>query len=94
LGNRLSVMNESQAIEVLAQVKAKVGRMFKSQIRECWMTGNYRHHCLEQWSSQLQQIRNQFGPTWLTRVKLPPIKIVLPNLASQLGFTPENWGKD
>jgi len=30
----------------------------------------------------------------LTRVKLPPIKIVLPNLASQLGFTPENWGKD
>ena len=39
------------------------GRTWKAQLNFEWMTGTAR--------GTLQQIRNQFGPTWLMRFKLP-----------------------
>jgi hypothetical protein len=47
----------------------KHGCTWKSKLREGWMTGDYDGF---EGSSYLQQIRNTFGPSWLTRVKLLP----------------------
>lgn len=58
-------MNETVALQVLAAVKAKLGRTYKSAIRSAWMDGRYYDYDLEAWSSQLQTIRNTFGPSWL-----------------------------
>lgn len=63
-------MNEEQAIAILAQVKAKLGRNFKAPIRRAWMYGTYEKECLEEWANRLQQIRNCFGPSWLVNVRV------------------------
>lgn len=60
-------MNQREALEVLATVKARVGRNYKTLIRTAWETGNYSNDCLGEWSSQLQTIRNTFGPSWLVK---------------------------
>lgn len=44
------------------------GRSWKSQLRNDWMTGRV--------TGDLQQIRNQFGPSWLARFKLPIVNMV------------------
>lgn len=62
-------MTKTQAIEILTAVKAKLGRNYKQAIRSAWMNGDYSSECLEEWSSQLQQIRNSFGPTWLVNAR-------------------------
>ena len=62
-------MTNNEAIEVLRQVKIILGRNYKTAIRNAWMNGNYSAESLGQWSSQLQQIRNTFGPSWLVRTR-------------------------
>lgn len=62
-------MSASQAIDVLRLVKQRLGRNYKAAIREAWMTGNYDRERLGQWSSELQRIRNIFGPSWLVRAR-------------------------
>lgn len=64
------MQTNEQAIEVLRQVKALLGRNYKTAIRNAWMNGNYAGECLNQWSSQLQQIRNTFGPSWLVKARV------------------------
>lgn len=61
--------SEADALAVLGQVKAALGRNYKSAIRLAWMDGNYDRQNLEDWSSQLQRMRNQFGPSWLVKAK-------------------------
>jgi hypothetical protein len=44
------------------------GRTWKSKLNDDWMNGRAE--------GELQQVRNQFGPTWLARFKLPRVDIV------------------
>lgn len=60
----MKTLTEQEALETLAQVKAVLGRNYKSAIRQAWFDGRY-DSTLGDWSSQLQNIRNQFGPSWL-----------------------------
>jgi hypothetical protein len=60
----------NEAIEILTAVKAKLGRNYKSAIRQAWMSGNYDREGLGQWDSVLQRIRNTFGPSWLIRARV------------------------
>ncbi len=59
-----------KAVALLRQIRLLLGRNYKSSIRDAWMTGNYSGHCLDQWSSELQQIRNTLGPSWLAQVRI------------------------
>lgn len=61
---------EEQAEEVLRTVRNSLGRAYKTAIRTAWFNGNYSGEGLEQWASQLQAIRNDFGPSWLENVRL------------------------
>lgn len=61
---------EAIAIEVLREVKAYAGRNYKSAIRQAWMDGNYDREGLGKWAGRLQQIRNEFGPSWLVRASV------------------------
>jgi hypothetical protein len=63
------MQTEQQALDTLRAVKSALGRNYKSAIRQAWMTGDYRGQLLQDWSSQLQQIRNSFGPSWLVRAR-------------------------
>ena len=62
-------MTQDKAIEVLREINTLLGRNYKSSIRQAWMDGNYSAVGLDKWSSELQQIRNFFGPSWLVRVR-------------------------
>lgn len=64
-----TAMTNEQAIKVLAEVKAKLGRNYKRAIRIAWMNGDYDGECLGEWASSLQRIRNAFGPTWLVNAR-------------------------
>jgi hypothetical protein len=55
-----------EQIEALRQYAAEHGRNWKSQLNADWMNG--------QSSGPLQQIRNQFGPSWLVRFQLPKVR--------------------
>ena len=55
-----------EQVDALREYAAENGRAWKSKLNHEWMTG--------QQSGILQQIRNQFGPSWLIRFKLPPVK--------------------
>jgi hypothetical protein len=62
-------MTPNEAGDVLSSVYCVHGRSTRRRIREAWMTGNYHLEDLERWSSDLQNIRNQFGPSWLASFK-------------------------
>jgi hypothetical protein len=62
-------MTNAAALAILAEVKAKLGRNYKSAIRVAWMNGNYDGQGLGEWANRLQQIRNAFGPTWLVNAR-------------------------
>jgi len=66
----IAAMTNEEAIAVLAEVKAKLGRKYKSAIRIAWFNGDYEAEGLGNWSSRLQQIRNTFGPTWLVNARV------------------------
>lgn len=44
------------------------GRRWKSHLNYLWMTGNYG---FADPAPLLQQIRNEFGPSWLVSFRLP-----------------------
>ena len=62
-------MSKSEALEVLRQVKAKLGRCYKQAIRNAWTDGDYHREYLDEWSGKLQSIRNTFGPSWLINAR-------------------------
>jgi len=51
----------------LAKFAAANGRTWKQALGHCWMTGIYSR---SDDAGYLQQVRNQFGPSWLMRYKL------------------------
>lgn len=51
--------------EAIEACKALHGRTWKSKLRQMWMYGNYDDFGMDPHSRGLQQVRNQFGPTWL-----------------------------
>jgi hypothetical protein len=53
------------ALQVWAQ---HYGARWKSALREAWMVAGGR---FAYYQPALQQVRNQFGPSWLERYKLP-----------------------
>ncbi len=57
------------AIERFAKLN---GRKSKTVLWSEWMNGSY-HHVIAQKGDDalLQQVRNQFGPTWLEKFRLP-----------------------
>jgi len=63
-------MTKAEAIAILGEVKAKLGRKYKSAIREAWFDGDYEAEGLGNWDSSLQRIRNTFGPTWLVNARV------------------------
>ena len=66
----MSAMKEElAALNVLFEVRDAIGRRYKESIRMAWENGRYDHYGLSQWTSQLQHIRNAFGPSWLDRVR-------------------------
>lgn len=62
-------MNDRQALEILFEVRVELGRNYKQAIRSAWMNGDYIGNGLDKWAGRLQQIRNQFGPSWLADVR-------------------------
>ena len=62
-------MTTDEAKNVLTQAKNRLGRKYKSSIRQAWVTGNYRLEGLDDLSGKLQNIRNKYGPSWLQRNK-------------------------
>lgn len=63
-------MTEEQAKKVVAEVKKEVGNSYKRVIRDCWTSHSYIKNGLDNYSVQLQRIRNTLGPSWLSRVKV------------------------
>jgi len=43
------------------------GRSWKSHLNDAWSTGNYHRYSGTDDYGSLQQVRNQFGPSWLVR---------------------------
>ena len=66
----MEIMTETKAIEVLTEVKQRVGRCYKSIINTAWMTGNYYAEGIDDIGGSLQRIRNTFGPSWLAKQKV------------------------
>ena len=60
---------EQEALALLAKVKAKLGRNYKSAINRAWMTGDYHSESLSEYSCRLQNIRNSLGPSWLAKAR-------------------------
>lgn len=56
-----------EQVNALALWAAENGRCWKSALRHAWMTGNYNGF---EKSNLLQQIRNNFGPSWLVKYSL------------------------
>ena len=47
------------------------GRRWKSAVLHAWETGNYSSCYADDLSDKLQQVRNEFGPSWLMRFRFP-----------------------
>jgi hypothetical protein len=50
------------------------GRDWKARLRHAWETGDYTGFNPDH-VHLLQQIRNQFGPTWLTKVRAKDLTV-------------------
>jgi len=64
-------MKEQPTTEQLAALQAfakKYGRYWKDALRTAWMNGRDDQ---EPDGNYLRQVRNQFGPSWLIKFKLP-----------------------
>lgn len=62
---------EKLAIAELRKFAAVNGRYWKRELRHIWETCGYDAATLGKARSEvLQQIRNQFGPSWLMRVSI------------------------
>lgn len=72
-------MPRTEQLIALAAFATANGRTWKSALRHCWETGDYNGF---EASNFLQQLRNEFGPTWLVNHKLDPT----PTWAPKWGF--------
>lgn len=55
-----------EQVEALKQFAAANGRTWKSELNNLWMNGAYNYAVLGGADpALLQQVRNEFGPTWL-----------------------------
>ena len=59
-------MRESQQ-RAIAAAQQHWGRTWKRKLNEAWATAKYPA-ALKLHQAELQQIRNQFGPSWLARI--------------------------
>jgi len=60
-----------EQIESLKLFAAANGRHWKSDLRQLWMNGGYNYAVMGGAdSAHLQQIRNNFGPSWLNKFRL------------------------
>ena len=62
-----------EALEKFAEIN---GKGWKDDLRDCWMTGNYRDYDASSLETELQQLRNSFdfGPSGLIKYKSPESK--------------------
>jgi hypothetical protein len=60
----------AEQIEALKNYAAENGRCWKSQLRDAWMAGGYDTQTGQYIDGPLQQLRNTFGPSWLTTFSL------------------------
>lgn len=66
----VSELTEDQR-NILWHCKAMFPNRWKMMIREAWMTGDYSLLRLkENQDSELQLMRNTYGPTWLVNLKI------------------------
>lgn len=68
--NETNQITQEYALYLLAKVREKLGRCYKSKIRKAWITGDYECNDLGAWAFDLQRMRNVFGPSWLINSKL------------------------
>ena len=62
-----------EQIQALVNFATANGRNWKSILRDAWMAGGYDAKTGQYIDGALQQIRNSFGPTWLTRFSLKAV---------------------
>ena len=64
----------TEQMEALKRFAEVHGRTWKSQLNDMWMiaaySGNPDAHLL-------QQVRNQFGPSWLVRFRFPKVEQII-----------------
>jgi hypothetical protein len=60
-------VNDNQ-YQALQKAKKHWGRTWKSKLRECWKNGIYPAS-LRDCKAELQQVRNEGGPTWLQKFR-------------------------
>ena len=61
----------SKQLEALRLFASANGRNWKSELNTLWMNGAYSNAVLGgAYPAHLQQVRNQFGPSWLVRFSL------------------------
>lgn len=63
----MNELTDSQ-YKALEAVRDHYGRLWRSRLRKSWETGKYTY-LLQEYQSELQQIRNDFGPSWLTKFR-------------------------
>lgn len=61
-------LTETEVV-ALRRYAATYGRSWKSALNVAWMTGNYGARSDD--TATLQTLRNQRGPSWLAKFKLP-----------------------
>lgn len=59
-----------EQLAALAEFAAANGRSWKSKLNHAWMTGRYSDYAGTGRANLLQQLRNNFGPSWLARFSL------------------------
>lgn len=69
---RYSEEAREAAVAIIMQARRLVGRKYKLAIWNAWGNGNYESEGLGSIAGQLQGVRNNFGPTWLANLRLPP----------------------
>jgi hypothetical protein len=60
----------AEQLDALRTFAKANGRTWKSGLRHCWETGKYAYYSGTDRSDLLQQVRNEFGPSWLVRFKI------------------------
>ena len=62
------VMNPTaEQIDALKRFAAQQGRTWKAELNHAWTSGHYPLPTFFNDVASLQQIRNQFGPSWLVK---------------------------
>lgn len=61
----------AEQMEALRTFAAANGRTWKSKLNDAWMSGRYSDYPATDRCDLLQQVRNNLGPSWLVRFRLP-----------------------